>query len=33
MDDLLDAEAGNVSSLVVHCEVPQGGQSTGRCSR
>ena len=27
MDDPLDAVAGNVLSLVVHCEVPQGGRS------
>ena len=33
MDDPLDAVAGNVSSVVVHCEVSQGGRSTGRCSR
>ena len=33
MDDPLDAVAGNVLSLIVRCEVPQGGRSTGRCSR
>ena len=33
MYDPLDAVAGNVLSLVVHCEVPLGVGSTGRCSR
>ena len=33
VDDPLDAVAGNLLSLVVHCEVPQGRRSTGRCSR
>ena len=33
MDDPLDAVAGNVLSLVVHCEVSKGGRYTGRCSR
>ena len=33
MDDPLDAVAGNVSSVVVHCEVSKGGGYTRRCSR
>ena len=33
MNDPPDAVAGNVLSLVVQCEVSQGGRSTGRCSR